>query len=494
MRRKSNYFNRFEALETRYALDAEAALIGDLKPGAGDSQPSQFVASGEQVFFAARQERSPQLWRVDAGGELHFVEGLNVSRGSNLVSVGMGGDLYATIKPGVNELVRIDGETGAVTTLHTSPYVRNLCALGDRVFFSDNDNGNSSNLWMTDGTVEGTRLVEHVFSVTKFLGTTNKALYYTKGPKLWRTDGTEAGTVMVGDIPGVSSSSTAFRSDGNIVYIAPGFDKGIWRTDGTPEGTIHFDDRPFGLGQEFALVDDALYFLQSDPPGAFEIRRIGPNDQASTLVTEFVNLNFPARFVALDGKLFFYHRDSHNDQGHFWVSDGTPEGTHPVVNQRGDDFPQTIYQMVATSDRIYFVDNDEASGDRLWESDGTAAGTRQVGHFESPRELTAIGNALYLSFRTEEYGDEPWVVRSTPNRTSDLNGDGQVDLADFSIFKANFGAKSDQGDIDGNGQVDLSDFGLLKQALGTVPATADAWRAAAIDQAMRGSLEDELEL
>jgi len=54
---------------------------------------------------------------------------------------------------------------------------------------------------------------------------------------------------------------------------------------------------------------------------------------------------------------------------------------------------------------------------------------------------------------------------------SDIDGDGDVDLDDFSSFKKNFGCGSDSGicaqsDIDGDGDVDLDDFYYLKKYFG----------------------------
>jgi sugar lactone lactonase YvrE len=50
----------------------------------------------------------------------------------------------------------------------------------------------------------------------------------------------------------------------------------------------------------------------------------------------------------------------------------------------------------------------------------------------------------------------------------DANRDGTVDLADFGLLKAHFGAGTSraQGDFNGDKQVDLADFGILKENFG----------------------------
>lgn len=64
---------------------------------------------------------------------------------------------------------------------------------------------------------------------------------------------------------------------------------------------------------------------------------------------------------------------------------------------------------------------------------------------------------------------------------ADINGDGEVDLADFTALKANFGkqfASHEEGDVNGDRVIDLTDFNILKKDFGTssaaVPEPASA--------------------
>ena len=55
----------------------------------------------------------------------------------------------------------------------------------------------------------------------------------------------------------------------------------------------------------------------------------------------------------------------------------------------------------------------------------------------------------------------------------DANGDGWVNLGDFGIVKAAFGAvgeAAEVGDLTGDGQVDLTDFGQLKLSMSRAQA------------------------
>lgn len=54
----------------------------------------------------------------------------------------------------------------------------------------------------------------------------------------------------------------------------------------------------------------------------------------------------------------------------------------------------------------------------------------------------------------------------------DLNGDGQVDLADLGILLADFGClppPNCPGDLDGDGDTDLADLGILLADFGCGP-------------------------
>jgi len=52
---------------------------------------------------------------------------------------------------------------------------------------------------------------------------------------------------------------------------------------------------------------------------------------------------------------------------------------------------------------------------------------------------------------------------------ADLNGDLQVNLSDFSLFRAAFGTADPDADLNGDGQVNLSDFSIFRASFGSAP-------------------------
>ena len=81
--------------------------------------------------------------------------------------------------------------------------------LGNELLFEANDGINGRELWITDATIAGTRLLKDINPdgdsfVNSFTAIGDKSFFTaddgTTGTELWITDGTEAGTQLVKDI------------------------------------------------------------------------------------------------------------------------------------------------------------------------------------------------------------------------------------------------------------------------------------------------------
>jgi ELWxxDGT repeat protein len=91
-----------------------------------------------------------------------------------------------------------------------------LTAFGDDVYFVASDDGNSFELWKSDGTLSGTVMLKDInpssASYPDYLKVFAGNLYFAaddgvSGYELWKSDGTSSGTVRVGDINSNSGSS-----------------------------------------------------------------------------------------------------------------------------------------------------------------------------------------------------------------------------------------------------------------------------------------------
>ena len=87
---------------------------------------------------------------------------------------------------------------------------------GSNLFFVASDASHGRELWVTNGTAQGTELVKDIVpgpvgSYPNNLTNANGTLYFTAASangqnELWRSDGTAQGTTLVADLPGQPSA------------------------------------------------------------------------------------------------------------------------------------------------------------------------------------------------------------------------------------------------------------------------------------------------
>ncbi len=145
----------------------------------------------------------------------------------------------------------------------TSDYYKRLVRLGNRLYYLTATYylDNHEQLWSTDGTVEGTVLVKS-FSRTDDLPVRSDRFrpiivagsllifpvndgYH--GEELWATNGTPEGTRLVKDInPGEEGAYiSSMVSRGGVIYLAASNRESgaeLWRSDGTEQGTYLLAD------------------------------------------------------------------------------------------------------------------------------------------------------------------------------------------------------------------------------------------------------------
>ncbi len=212
----------------------------------------------------------------------------------------------------------------------------------ERAFFPADDGVHGTEVWVTDGTEENTRLVkdlneaegsnpQHIFKkgeMAFFIA--NDGIH---GYEIWKTDGTEEGTKMVADaFPWTENPDISrFTEFKNELYFDADIEgvsgRDIWKTDGTEAGTKAVA-RGTSPGQ-YVATNDRLFYTDSpsvtgrelyayDGEKAYLVKDIFPGSRSSDV----------QNLTAFNGKVYFLAFSGDAPGYSLWKSDGTAEGTN----------------------------------------------------------------------------------------------------------------------------------------------------------------------
>jgi ELWxxDGT repeat protein len=167
---------------------------------------------------------------------------------------------------------------------------RDIVCLGERAVLAANDGVHGSELWVTDGTAEGTALLADLYFGSypsrprRLTRAGDRAFFAAEddlhGLELFVTDGTPTGTRLARDIaPGPESSAPqALTAHGELVLLSAwtgSFGREAWRSDGTAEGTVRITDLAPGPASSspdrFAVLGERLFFSATDLVHGFEL-------------------------------------------------------------------------------------------------------------------------------------------------------------------------------------------------------------------------------
>ena len=233
--------------EEPHVTNGSSEWAFDLWPH-GSSFPRFYRSAPESttVWFQARSAgEGIELWRIEGAFYPHLVK-----------------DIW----PGPNS---------------SYPYVVHLWA-DDRALVVASDFDHGQELWVSDGTDEGTVLLRDLnpgrpsgISGGSGIAAGPDGIVYFAGDdgihglELWRTDGTPEGTRLVADLlPGPEGSSLYVFGfvDGHLLFLARDDAHGaeLWISDGTGPGTRLFQDLRPGPGSSnfdgFTAIGDRVYF------------------------------------------------------------------------------------------------------------------------------------------------------------------------------------------------------------------------------------------
>ena len=365
---------------------AGTRMVLDLAPGGDGSAPRYLVAYRGQVYFQARGplsggETQNELWASDGtakgtrlvkdvGGSAvnGMVEGIAVSAGRLWFAARsvVGGEPTGAepfVSDGTTKGTRLVKD---LTAGSSSSNASDFTSFDGKTFFRAEGGGLGTELFRSDGTRSGTRLVKDIdpagSGFPRELTKVGDTLLFTaadpsEGRELWRTDGTTAGTQRLeafigGATDGEPSGLT--RHAGEVWFAAAAAGEGVqlWHTDGTPAGTEKQTALDVGGGglspRSLTSAGDKLFFFADWPSTetlcVFTVA--GGVDDVET----FVNDGPTWPMTVVDGRVFFPARSS-GEEREMFVSDGTDQGTHVLldVHPDGDSTPSPAYRIHHTA-------------------------------------------------------------------------------------------------------------------------------------------------
>lgn len=292
------------ALFAKWSIEAgtelwstDGSLLGtglflDLRPGTASGSPRSIVDVEDEVWFTAvGDDGIASVWR--SGGTLPTTEPFAVlseapaTRPSELWPLDPASDRFLFLRDEFegHELWVSSGDGGLPELLQVGLEgwsTERIGVAGDRLLFATAefmDPGVGRELWASDGTPAGTRLVRDLWSgpagsrASRGVELDGRVLFAACEPvagcELWTSDGTTAGTVRFLDLePGPGSSSPAGLSRlGDHVYfsarrLATG--REVWVTDGTAVGTFALEEIAAGPYSSIPEVDEPGFVPWSD--------------------------------------------------------------------------------------------------------------------------------------------------------------------------------------------------------------------------------------
>lgn len=347
---------------------------------------------GNQLLFAADRERS-------AGGylDLELWRSSGTRRGTRLVK-------------NINRFqTQVDWGDDYFTCVGHPSEPGPGVAVGGRLLFAADDGRAGRELWSSDGTPNGTRLLLDINPRT--IPAPPLSSVQCPSPELDR--------LGRGSDP---EHLVAFRGGALFAAYEGAAGRELWWTDGTPAGTKRVKDlRPGPVDSDphgLTLFGGTVYFFATTGAGGEGLWRTDGTAAGTFLVQSLTHGGQPSwgRSLTVVGNRLFFVVHNETTGPELWTSRGTGATTRLIADLRpgpAGAYPQHLTDL---GGRLVFAADDGETGLEPWTSDGTAAGTRRLGDLWPGREPSApgpfsrVGNLVLTGADDGEHGRELWAI------------------------------------------------------------------------------------
>ncbi|MEO7523771.1 MAG: ELWxxDGT repeat protein [Ferruginibacter sp.] len=393
-------------------------LVKDINTGSGSSNPYNFTAADNKLFFVAKAD--------DNQFRLYVSEGTAATTQLLGPATGLNGTIYSMI------------------------------AYNNKLFFTCNDGVNGQELWTSDGTAAGTVLFKDLYPgatgsfPSAFTVTNGKLFFMGNGVdgerRLYVSDGTPSGTIIIrNNYINIFNGFSDFAVMNNEIYFisdgAPLYPSGLWKSDGTLAGTVLVyaggGFSPGVFGSNYAVLNNKMYFSGYDDTNGGELwvtdGTYGGTHMVINLRTDGVgilNSSMPMALTVYNSSIYFSAADDTHGQELF-MTDGTAAGTMLVKDMWVGPSGSVPYEITIYNGLLYILNNYNLE---MWKSNGTTAGTQLVATAPQTARFGAVwNNKLFIISGTNQWlwqsdGVAGTIDYATATNTTSLIAISQTDL------------------------------------------------------------------
>lgn len=315
--------------------DSGTSLLADLTPGTGSSGIGRLQYHSGYVYFIKDISVSQvQLWRCGLSGQGAQMLVDSISRFMELGFVAQKMVFTARISSNRPGLYACDPDGSALIRLRhateISPYYfPGFTLFNNKLYLGWEDSTDGNQLWVTDATVQGTRMVKRInpsgSSYPHELIVFDSRLCFTandgvNGFEVWSSDGSESGTKMLSN-------------------LNPHLFARVFR-----EFTIYRNRLYFTLNN--GIGGDEVWSITHAPTSARMLKDINPGSDGSES-RQLSVYNDKLFFLPLVGDLF-----------HLWMSDGSDPGTKRIPFQNDLPYDALYFGMnadICTTDSALYL-------------------------------------------------------------------------------------------------------------------------------------------